>query len=79
MNTPFCLLAAVFLLSSCKHSPSHPKDPREVSIDKYQVKVIDGCEYLEYSYFMYSQVGLYSLTHKGNCTNPIHYVPTLPN
>ena len=36
-------------------------------IQDYVVKTIDSCEYLEYSYCFGSNVGVYSLTHKGNC------------
>lgn len=33
----------------------------------YAIKIIDSCEYIEYSYLTGADVGLYSLTHKGNC------------
>lgn len=37
----------------------------------YKIKTIDGCQYIEVDAgFGHSRV--YSLTHKGNCTNPIH-------
>lgn len=48
--------------------------PRDNSIHPsldYQVKIIDGCSYIE----VYSGSGsgtVYSLTHKGDCHNPVH-------
>lgn len=44
----------------------------ETSIDgDYTIKVIDGCQYIEYDYGILDQ-RVYSLTHKGDCNNPIH-------
>jgi hypothetical protein len=34
-----------------------------------KVKVIDGCQYIQ----NYNGHGGWNLTHKGNCTNFIHY------
>lgn len=36
----------------------------------YEVKIIDGCEYIYVSRRPYSAE--FSLTHKGDCNNPIH-------
>ncbi len=36
---------------------------------EYETKVIDGCEYLERDPFMSYKA---AITHKGNCSNPIH-------
>ena len=38
----------------------------------YVIKVIDGCQYIEVASLLYTTAGFYSLTHKGNCNNPIH-------
>ncbi len=38
------------------------------SVPEYTVVVIDGCEYLRLEHTH----GYASLTHKGNCKNPIH-------
>lgn len=35
--------------------------------EDYEIKTIDGCEYIEVSWCVGSQSGYYSLTHKGNC------------
>lgn len=36
--------------------------------DSYDTLIIDGCEYLSLHGSVYQQ----SLSHKGNCKNPIH-------
>jgi len=38
---------------------------------KHTVLTIDGCEYI-HSSVSYGQAGGLGLTHKGNCSNPIH-------
>lgn len=38
------------------------------SFDEYEVIDIDGCEYIMYS----SSYGYLQVTHKGDCSNPIH-------
>jgi len=44
--------------------------PKEESViitqKKYNIKVIDSCEYIECDYGIFDQ-RVYSLTHKGNC------------
>ena len=37
----------------------------------YNIKVIDGCEYIEYDDGLLDR-RVYSLTHKGDCTNKKH-------
>lgn len=37
----------------------------------YSIRVIDGCEYIECDYGIFDN-RVFSLTHKGNCSNPIH-------
>ncbi len=69
----FCL---VLSLTACTTPP--PADPGATAIegdaqDVLQVRTIDGCQYLEYNYGE-SNYRVYSLTHKGNCNNPIHPV-----
>jgi hypothetical protein len=38
----------------------------------YNILIIDSCEYIEVSHSLGTQYAYYSLTHKGNCSNPIH-------
>ena len=38
----------------------------------HKVVIIEGCEYIEVKAGIADQ-SVYSLTHKGNCKNPIHY------
>lgn len=42
----------------------------------YSIRMIDGCEYIEVEtgYKQASEYN-YTLTHKGNCRNPIHKCP----
>lgn len=58
----------VAILSSCsQNNKSSLPDPTY----DYKIVVISGCEYIEVDAgFGYGAV--YSLTHKGNCINPIH-------
>jgi hypothetical protein len=57
------LLAAV-LISSC--SPETNSGNKKTRDGDFNIKVIDGCEYIEYDYGLFEQ-RVYSLTHKGNC------------
>jgi len=48
------------------------KHKQRYTTDGFDVVVIDSCEYLEIK--NYNSNGYhYSVTHKGNCNNPIHY------
>jgi hypothetical protein len=59
----FCLIAL----------PAFGCVKKEDIVSKHtNVTVIDGCQYLESAYALGTQQTLYSLTHKGNCNNPIH-------
>jgi len=51
-------------MSGCNQDPL-PIDNVGNTMDKggYRLQVIDGCEYIQFDR---------SLTHKGNCKNPIH-------
>jgi len=67
------LLTAMVLmvLASCEEANVHPKSTKyrigKVSGHEIQVYEFEGCEYF---YFEYDRSA--SLTHKGNCKNPIH-------
>lgn len=67
------LLIAVMLIgmiSSCTKK-NVKTTPTEIVIDgnsSVEVITIEGCEYFK----VYSSYGYFSLTHKGNCKNPIH-------
>ena len=42
-------------------------------IGDYNIIIIDGCEYIEYdNNAVLADWRVYSITHKGNCNNPIH-------
>lgn len=60
------LLLFIVLFSSCDgiNNDRHPED-------NYSIKTIDNCEYIYVSRRPWD--GNFSLTHKGNCKNPIHY------
>ena len=49
-----------------------PKGSSEERRQNFNVKIIDGCQYLEYAYGVGTDIGVYSLTHKGDCNNPKH-------
>jgi hypothetical protein len=67
------LFSASFLmvLASCEEPNVKPKSTKyrigKVSGHEIQVYEFEGCEYF---YFEYDRSA--SLTHKGNCNNPIH-------
>jgi len=44
----------------------------EIPDSAYTIRTIDGCEYIEVERGV-GDTRTYSLTHKGNCRNPIHY------
>ncbi len=53
-----------------------PKGDSEKTVSNYVVKIIDGCEYLEFEDGLF-EYRVYSLTHKGNCKN--HKQPSFIN
>lgn len=60
--------AAWLLLSGCSPSGSqNDVDPAR----SYKTITIEGCEYIYVSRRPWA--GDFSLTHKGNCVNPIHH------
>ena len=52
-------------LLSCNYPA--PNGERK-TVDNYNIVIIDGCEYIEYDKGM-NEMRVYSLTHKGNCSN----------
>ena len=69
ITTALTVACSVLLgLSGCQR----PEGPRTSGASKnYIVVSIDDCEYIECDYGIFEQ-RVYSLTHKGNCTNKIH-------
>ena len=43
-----------------------------IGCQNQEEKVIDGCQYIELSSYNGNGGWIKSLTHKGNCNNPIH-------
>ena len=62
------ILAAVLciILTPGCVDENHGREPRP-----FTVITIDGCEYIQYSWPGYFSME-YSITHKGDCKNPIH-------
>jgi hypothetical protein len=65
---PVLLVAAS---TACVQDAPNKSTAGRGNVQNITVKVFDGCEYLEYDYGLFDQ-RVYSLTHKGNCKNPIH-------
>jgi hypothetical protein len=69
---PTLILLLTVLLAGCDPTPPVYNDPKipvaEATKNQINVRVIDGCEYLEYQQGQ-GQSAVYSLTHKGNCRN----------
>ncbi len=61
----------VIMLGLFASSCETPKGPRDEK-NGYAVVKIDSCEYIEVSSRLGMSSGYYSLTHKGNCRNPVH-------
>lgn len=59
----FCILFLTSTLVSCV---SPEGESVETTESNYNIKVIDGCEYIEFDSGIFDQ-RVYSLTHKGNC------------
>ena len=62
----------VLTLTMCSRTDSNSQfDPNQ-----YSIRIIDGCEYIEVeNSTTFSDAYSYTLTHKGNCKNPIHRCP----
>lgn len=69
-------ILSLFGLVGCG-GPSAPGESAGVKFGDFTIKTIDGCEYIEYDYGIGSQ-RVYSLTHKGNCSNPYHLKTSKP-
>lgn len=62
------ILTTVCLLVLCACQPDYSNGKKPAAMRTVE---IEGCEYLEYDSGRADQ-RVYSLTHKGNCKNPIH-------
>lgn len=66
------VLLLLLFTFSCKSDSKELKSPEiENNLDKFNVIIIEDCEYLEYDKGAL-EYATYGLTHKGNCKNPIH-------
>lgn len=68
----YFLLILVVLIVSCNDKMSGKRLKAARPSYDYQVVVIDSCEYIELD--LLTSYHVYTLTHKGNCNNPIHYL-----
>ena len=67
MKKALIILAVIFV--GCKQ----PSQKSENIGDGYYVKTIDSCQYIIYeNSISVANNYSYSITHKGNCNNPIH-------
>lgn len=67
------IILAIVLLVSCRRIHTGERYTKETTAPEhdYTVVSIEGCQYIEVN----AGIGdnqVYSLTHKGDCTNPIH-------
>lgn len=67
------IILAIVLLASCGKVRTGERYTKETTAPEhdYTVVLIDGCQYIEVN----AGIGnneVYSLTYKGDCTNPIH-------
>ena len=69
MNKIFELLIIIISITGCISQTSGSVD---IGND-FTERTIEGCQYIEYEYATPGMNGyVYSITHKGNCTNPVH-------
>lgn len=52
-----------------KHHKEANDETTVISDDEreFDIRVIDGCEYIEYSAWINPNCKIYTITHKGNC------------
>lgn len=68
----FLIVLCIFaVLAACNSNPAPPGDTPIEQRQNYAIKTIDGCEYIEVDMGVLDG-RVYSLTHKGDCKNPIH-------
>lgn len=60
------LLLVAIMFASCTPNPQPSGTSSTSKLGDFTVKVIDDCEYIEYSAGM-SETRVYAITHKGNC------------
>lgn len=60
------ILFVAIMIASCEYNPQPTGNTSKTSLGDYDVKVIDECEYIEYSQGL-GESRVYSITHKGNC------------
>ena len=72
------IIALIILCSliGCNDIPNgkqinHPSNSNK-PLHNFRLVDIDGCEYIEVDAGI-AESAVYSLTHKGNCKNPIHH------
>lgn len=65
-------VALVTFFSSCGTVETEPKPKPFPKIGEYDIMILDGCEYFSYKW---AGQDTHVLTHKGNCSNPIHKCP----
>lgn len=67
--TCLLLLLSSLMLLGCETPPGNRRSV--AGSDYTKIVEIEGCEYIEFDWGITDQ-RVYSLTHKGNCKNPIH-------
>jgi hypothetical protein len=59
----YAILFITLFFFSCYDQPKGER----VQGNGYQIVVVDNCEYIEVKSMIGTDMGYYSLTHKGNC------------
>lgn len=67
MKKIIVLLLIVSLVGCGYKNDKSIKGENNSDLAGLKVIVLDGCEYFQFKSYTY-----YSITHKGNCKNPIH-------
>lgn len=69
-------IIAIFILLTYVSCQTETDSNTVYSKGNYSIRIIDGCEYIQVeNAYKSSNNYNYTLTHKGNCSNPIHKCP----
>ncbi len=67
MKNKLILLAVTIGMMGCGVQNCEEEMFKNTNLDNPKIVIIDGCDYIQFRTHNF-----YAVTHKGNCTNPIH-------
>jgi hypothetical protein len=75
------LFSLLVLVVSCTPNPNSGGSVPTSKLGDFTVKIIDSCEYIEYSQAKLGEASstVYTITHKGNCSHCIEKLKSIVN